>query len=219
MALPAGFSRLNLILVVVTVLALLASLFAPSGRWWAGLELGAIGASVYAVGVAALVLQVGCAPERLFPTEWSIAERRGWAAVFFGTLILMSFAHFLWSEAQYGQPPMTLHMFMFRRFGWNLGVLAVAAFIVHRLLGARYAGAVEFDERDLRIRYSAIRAGDATLTLAVSACVVLLAALPPDVLAWWLAPLIAAHVLIGVLICKSLAENLWLVARYARARA
>jgi hypothetical protein len=79
------------------------------------------------------------APERVFAAEWSIAERRAWAAVFFGTLILLSFAHFLWSEAQRDQPPMTLHMFMFRRFGWNLGVLSCKSLAENLWLVARYS--------------------------------------------------------------------------------
>jgi hypothetical protein len=218
MAPPATLSRASLVLVVITVGGLFASLLASGEgpRWGTGL--GAAGASIYAVGVAVLVLQVARAPERIFPAQWSVCERRAWAAVFFGTLILLSFAHFLWSEAQHDQPPMTLHMFMFRRFGWNLGVLLGAATMVHRLLGARLADDVESDERDLRIRHAADRAGNRVLTMIVITAVILLATLPAQMLEWWLAPLIAAHALIGVLICKSLAENVWLVARYARER-
>jgi hypothetical protein len=154
----------------------------------------------------------------VFPDDWSTAERRGWSALFFGTLILLSFAHFLWSEARSALPPMSLHEFVFRHFGWNLGVLGISAMLVHRMLGARGADLPELDERDLRVRYAADRAGNGLLTGTVIACVVLLVALPYEVLAWWLAPLVAAHVLIGVLICKSITENAWIVTAYARER-
>lgn len=218
MSSPAAFSRLDLSIVVLTILALLTALLAPGGRWPGGMDLGAIGASTYAFCVALLVIRVTLYQDRIFPAEWSIAERRGWSALFFGALILFSFAQFLWSEARSSMPPMTLHEFMFRHFGWNLGVLGFSALVVHRTLGARGSEMLELDERDLRIRHAADRAGNGLLTGTLLACVALLVALPYDTLAWWLAPLIAAHVLIGVLICKSIAENAWIVAAYARER-
>jgi hypothetical protein len=218
MSFPAPFSRLDSSLVALVLWGLLGALFAPDGRWQGLVDIGAVGAAIYALGLAALVWRVALLSERVCPANWSIAERRGWSALFFGVLILLSFTHFLWSEARSSMPPMALHEFMFRRFGWNLGVLGVSASVVHRLLGARGADIPELDERDLRIRHAADRAGNGLLTAIVILCVGLLVALPYDSLAWWLAPLIAAHVLIGVLICKSLAENVWIVAAYARER-
>src|SRR5690349_14016505 len=154
MGVPAAFSRLDLSIVALAILALLAALVAPDGRWLGMLDVGAIGAALYAGCVAVLVIRVTLFRDRIFPTEWSIAERRGWSALFFGALILLSFAHFLWSEARSSMPPMTLHEFMFRRFGWNLGVLVSSALVVHRSLGARGTDITELDERDLRIRHS-----------------------------------------------------------------
>jgi len=218
MSFPARFSRLDLSIVLLAVWALLAALLSPGGRWLGPVDVGAIGAAIYGACVAVLVVRATLFQERIFPAEWSIAERRGWSALFFGVLILLSFAQFLWSEAQSTSSPMTMHEFMFRHFGWNLGVLGVSALVVHHTLGTRSADLPELDERDLRIRHSADRAGNGVLTGALLACVALLVALPYEMLAWWLAPLIAAHVLIGVLICKSLAENAWIVAAYARER-
>ena len=48
--------------------------------------------------------------------------------------------------------------------------------------------------------------------------VLLLAYVPAERLVWWLSPLIAAHVLIGLLIGRSFVEHAFLVARYALAR-
>src|SRR5690348_3833365 len=122
MSSPAAFSRLDLSIAILTLLALLTALLVPGGRWLGGIDFGAVGASAYGFCVALLVIRVSQYPDRIFPADWSIAERRGWSALFFGALILFSFAHFLWSEAQSSMPPMTLHEFMFRHFGWNLGV-------------------------------------------------------------------------------------------------
>ena len=42
--------------------------------------------------------------------------------------------------------------------------------------------------------------------------------LPAAKLAWWLAPMIAANVLVGILIAKPLVEHAYFVGRYARDR-
>jgi hypothetical protein len=48
--------------------------------------------------------------------------------------------------------------------------------------------------------------------------VILLVTLPAERLDWWLEPLVAANLLIGLLMLKSLAEHEHLVARYASER-
>ena len=78
--------------------------------------------------------------------------------------------------------------------------------------------AIDFDERDLRIQRKADRAGDAAFTVITIACIVLLIALPAERLEWWLAPLIAAQVLIGLLIARTLSEYAYLVVSYMRER-
>lgn len=209
--------RFNRVLVVVAPLALLVALFAPDAATW-GVDFGPAAVVVYSTCIWLLVWQVGWHPERVFPADWSIAERRGWAAVFFGSLILMSFVHFLVHVSHGDVVPNAPWKMMSRQFFWNLGLLLVAWAVVQRSLGARNSGAVELDERDLRIRHAAVRFGDTLLCVTVVVCVVLLASVPGERLSWWLAPLITAHLLIGVLIFKSLAENLWLVVSYARER-
>jgi len=61
-------------------------------------------------------------------------------------------------------------------------------------------------------------AADWALTLAVIAVVLLLAFVPAQRLAWWLMPLIAANMLIGLLIGRSFVEHASLVVLYARER-
>ena len=89
---------------------------------------------------------------------------------------------------------------------------------VARTIADPSGDAVICEERDQRLRRSADRAGDWVLTLIVIVCVGLLAGLPQQRLSWWLAPLIAANVLIGILILKSLTEHVCLVASYLRDR-
>jgi hypothetical protein len=217
MTLTTGSSRFNLAQLSLAAASLLIALTGPHGQWW-GIDVGAIAAFVYGACVAVFVLRVVRNPGAVFPEYWSLSEKRAWSALSFGLLILLSFAHFLWSETRQPELPMTFQQFMFRRFGWNLGVLLLAGIFVDRALGAHEPDSVELDERDLRIRHHSDRAGNATLSALMVLGVVLLVTLPEAMLERWFAPLIAAHLLIGVLICKSLAENLCLVAIYARER-
>jgi hypothetical protein len=117
-----------------------------------------------------------------------------------------------------GSIPSTLRELPGRQFIWNLVVLLIAWGVVSASIRGAEPDAVESDERDERLRRAADRAGDWALSIVVVWCVGLLVALPGERLVWWLAPLVAANVLIGILIAKSLAEHLYLVSRYAWGR-
>jgi hypothetical protein len=106
----------------------------------------------------------------------------------------------------------------FAHFLWNLFVLLIAWAVAAGVLRGPKTERVEVDERDLRMQRSADRAGDWALTLVVIAVVLLLAFVPAEILAWWLMPLIAANVLIGLLIGRSFVEHASLALLYARAR-
>ncbi|HTU65359.1 MAG TPA: hypothetical protein VMF52_05395 [Steroidobacteraceae bacterium] len=212
----AGFPRATLTLAAIALLALPTALLAPDD-WIGGIDVGSLAATLYALSLGVVVWWVARAPEDPFPEEWLVDERRGWSGVFFGSLVLMSFAHLLWSEAQQPDLPMTWQLTMFRHFGWNLGMLLVAAVVVHRVLGARRAEAVERDERDLRIAHEGALVANTFLTLLMLGLVVLLAMFP-DSVAGWLRPQIVANVLIGLLIARTLAEHITIVARYRRER-
>ena len=73
---------------------------------------------------------------------------------------------------------------------------------------------MEADERDLRLRHRADRAGDWALTLIVINGIIVLASVPRELLSWWLAPIVLANVLIGLLIAKSLVEHVVLTLSY-----
>ena len=82
-------------------------------------------------------------------------------------------------------------------------------------MAMREKDVIEQDERDLRLRHAADRVGDWAFTIVIAWCVGLLVGQPAERLTWFLEPLIAANVLIGILIAKSLVEHVYLVARYA----
>jgi membrane glycosyltransferase len=97
----------------------------------------------------------------------------------------------------------------------NLVVLFIAWAVVSSALRGKEPDVIEADERDRRLRSSADHIGDWALTILVCWCAGLLAFQPAERLSWWLAPLIAANVLIGILIVKTLIEHAYLVGRYA----
>ena len=77
---------------------------------------------------------------------------------------------------------------------------------------------VGLDERDLRIQHAADRAGSGLMALLIVALIAALAT-QPELLAPWLRPLIVANALIGLLIAKTLTENVYTVVRYRRGHA
>ncbi len=92
-------------------------------------------------------------------------------------------------------------------------LLAIAWGVLAHLIGRRDGG-IETDERDLQLRHRADRAGDWAFTLIVIGGIVVLASVPRELLGWWLAPIVLANVLIGLLITKSLVEHVVLAFSY-----
>jgi hypothetical protein len=204
------------VLVTVAAIAAFAVLFAPADRW-GGVDMGATGAAVFYLSLAGVIAWLSLKPHEVFPEDWSLAERRGWLATFASTLIVLTFAKYLWVLAQMDPVPYQVAELPARRLIGFIIVLAIAWGVCSRLL-ARGAGVVAEDERDLRIRIAADRAGDLALSLAAVGAVILLASVPAPQLGWWLHPLVLANVLIAVLIARTLIENLSLITLYARAR-
>ena len=157
-------------------------------------------------------------PEKIFSAEWALAEQRSWVGLAFLALIVANFAHFLWVLAQRAAPPVHLREFPADYFLWNLFVLLISWAVVSSTIRGREPDVVERDERDLRFQYAADRMGDYTLSSIVIGCVILLVTMPVERLDWWLTPLVAANVLIGLLMLKALAEHVYLVSRYALER-
>lgn len=208
--------RLWAVLFSLAVLAFTANLFGPAARWW-GVDLGASGAAVFHLALIGSVILVALRPREVIPEAWSVAEGRAWLGLVFMTMILLAFAKLMWLLSTLAEVPATPAAVPARHFLWELVVLFIAWRVTSSLLG-RGAGPIELDERDLRMRNRADRAGDWALSLTVIECVVLLAWLPATTLAWWLEPMILAHALIGFLIVKALVEHAALVAGYTLAR-
>jgi hypothetical protein len=182
-----------------------------------GVDLGATGAAVFHLCLAGLLVFMALKGSEVFPETWSLAECRGWVGMGFTALILAAMAKFLWSLSHLDVVPTRLYELPARNLVSFIVVMAIAWGVAAGVLGRR-AGAVAHDERDLRLRFHADRAGDWALSLTVVASVLLLTNVPAASLAWWLQPLVLANVLIAVLIAKLLVEHVALVALYARAR-
>lgn len=190
----------------ISLIALSIALLASDGR--------SIG--LYAGCVAALVICVARTHDDLFPAACSTPERRGWSGVYFGVLILLSFAHLLWLELRDPGPAFSWQARLFERFGWNLVMLLLAACVVHHLLGARRATG-DRGECESRIAHEGAVVANTLLVLVMLALVVMLA-LYPDVAGEWLQPRFVANVLIALLIVRTLAEQITIVARHRRLR-
>ena len=208
--------RIWAVLFTLAVCAFIADLFGPAERWL-GVDIGATGAAVFHVSLIAAAVLAGLKPRELLPDAWSLAEGRAWLGLGFMTLILAAFAKLMWMLSLLDVVPVRPHEVPARNFLWDLVMLYILWIVITSLLG-RGAGPVERDERDLRMRNRADRAGDWALSLTILQCVLLLAFLPTGSLEWWLEPMILAHALIGFLIVKSLVEHVALVAGYALAR-
>lgn len=209
-----AISRLAWAVLALTLIGALGSLFGPQERWW-GLEIGRLGATVFGFTLWIGAGLFAAYPERIFSPTWSIAERRAWAGLFFVLLIFLGYLRFMWTLGGLPQIPDSLGELPADNFLWNLAVMLIAWAVVSSTLRGREPAVIEADERDLRLRRAADHVGDWALTIMIAWCVGLLVAQPADRLAWWLEPMIAANVLVGILIAKTLVEHAYLVGRYA----
>lgn len=209
-------SRLARGLLVIALAGATASLFGPATAWL-GLDLGSVGTALFGFALWAGAWLLARHPGEVFSADWPIAERRAWIGLLFVLLIFLNYLRFMWALSLH-EVPQSIGDMPSRHFIVNMIVLLIAWAVVSKTIGGDPANAVDFDERDRRIQHAAERAGDLTFSLIAIGCVVLLVALPAHSLEWWLAPLIAAQVIIGLLIGKSLSEYLHLVGSYMRER-
>jgi hypothetical protein len=212
-----SISRLALLVLVLALVAAAASLFGPYERWW-GMDIGATGAAVFALTLGTGACLLVRHPDEIFPPDWSIAERRAWAGLVFLVLVYVNFVRFMITNSHLESPPASIGEIPSTHFMANLFVLLIAWAVVAKTIGGPEKNQVELDERDLRMYRAAARAGDWAFTAVVIGIVLLLALAPAASLSWWLSPLIAANVLVGLLIGRSLVEHTSLVACYAIAR-
>jgi hypothetical protein len=204
--------RLPILLLAVGVLAALAALFAPAEPW-RGIDLGATGGAVFMLVLVASIALFAVRGESVFPEDMSVAERRAWVGLVFISIVLLSFARHLWAMNTHGGAPQRPDDLFARHFIERLVPLMVAWSVISHLIGRR-AGGIEIDERDLRLRHRADRVSDWAFTLIVIAGIIVLAFVPAEFLAWWLAPIALANLLIGLLIARSLLEHAVLAFSY-----
>ena len=199
-------------LFAVGALAACAALFAPGGQWH-GLDLGAVGAGAFALCVILSIWLFATRGDEIFPERMSIAERRAWVGLVFLAFVLASFTREMLLLSGLRDIPEHIHDLFAHRFMERYVLLAIAWGVIAHLIGRRHGG-IEVDERDLRLRHRADRAGDWAFTLIVIAGIVVLASVPRELLSWWLAPIVLANVFIGLLIAKSLVEHVVLAWSY-----
>jgi hypothetical protein len=97
-------------------------------------------------------------------------------------------------------------------------MLIVGCIVVTGVVRSQNPDPVELDERDLRIQHAADRMANGLMATLMLAAVVALAT-APQIFAGWMRPLIVANLLIGLLIAKTLTENVYTVVRYWREHA
>jgi hypothetical protein len=202
--------------LALALLGATASLFGPAALWW-GLEVGSAGTALFGFALWAGAWLLAKQPDQVFSSEWPIAERRAWAGLLFVLLIFLNFCRFMWALGEH-EAPQSIGEMPTQHFIFNIFCLLISWTVVSKTIGTDPENTVDFDERDRRIQRTADRAGDLAFRLVAICCIGLLIALPAQRLTWWLAPLIAAQVLIGMLIVKSLSEYAYLVVSYVRER-
>ena len=205
-------TRLTGVLVAAGLLAGGLALFGPSERW-GGVDLGATGASAFVLCLVAAIWLFTAKGQEVFPEHMSLTERRAWVGLVFLVVILATFTSEMLALFGHAAIPESIHDLFAQRFIQRYVLLVIAWAVISHLIGRR-AGGIEVDERDLQLRHRAGRAADWALTLIVIAGIVVLALVPRQQISWWLAPIVLANLLIGLLIVKSLVEHVALVMAY-----
>jgi hypothetical protein len=176
-------------------------------------DIGATGVSLFVGALGVMIWLFATRGDTVFPEDMSIAERRAWVGLFFIGAVLLSFSRHLWALWAHDIVPEGPAEFLRHEFVHRLVVLIVVWSVISHLI-SRAAGGVEADERDLRVRHRADRVGDWAFTLIVIAGIAVLASVPASSLEWWLAPIVLANVLVGLLIVKSFVEHVALAYTY-----
>jgi uncharacterized membrane protein len=203
------------VLAGIALVTGLAALFGPAERW-GGVDIGATGSALFGLTLVTSVIFFARRPE-VFPDNASVAEQRAWIGLLFIGFVLLSFLRFMGAVSHQPEAPRTINDLYALHFLQHLFSLLVAWQLISHLVG-RHAGTIQLDERDLRLQHAAHRAGDWMLTVVLVACICALALLPASLLEWWLAPIVLANLLIGLLIGRSLVEHLVLTLAYWAAR-
>lgn len=199
-------------LLAMGIVSAAAGLFGPSEAW-GGVDLGAMGASLFVLTLGLAIWLFAVSGDAVFPDHLSYTERRAWVALVFLGLIVAAFVKEMLTLSLHAEVPTGIDELFARRFIERYVVIVIAWSVLSHLI-ARRAGSVESDERDLHLRHRADRAGHLALSLIVIGGISVLVLTPRTSLAWWLEPIVLANLLVGVLIARSLVENLMLTYFY-----
>jgi len=188
----------------------------PDG--WFGIDIGPVGSAVLYAALWLFAIHLSKHSEAAFPIDAPLAERQAWVSVVFVTLIAFHWLNFVTALPGLGAQADQISNPASRAFGVNLGMLMFGWVVVSGIVRAGNREAVQLDERDLRIQHAADRAGSGLSAMLI---VGLISALTtqPALLTPWLRPLIVANALVGLLIAKTLTENVYVVVRYRREHA
>jgi uncharacterized membrane protein len=187
----------------------------PDG--WLGMDIGPVGSAVLYAALWLFVVHLSKHSEAAFPADASLAERQAWVATAFVSLIYFHWLTFMTMLPDLGAAADAISNPASRRFGIQVGMLIFAWIVVAGVVRSGNREAVELDERDLRVRHAASRAGSGILAVSIIGLICALMMLPES-MSRWLRPLIVANALVGLLIAKTLTENVYAVLRYRRGR-
>ena len=204
--------RTAIALLVLGLAGAAAMLFGPAEPV-SGVDVGTTGASAFVAVVGLALWLFAKRGAEVFPEHMSGAEQCAWVGLVFAVVIVASLARHFWALSMQDLPPESIANPIGRHFAQQMLMFVVSWTLIARLI-ARQAGKVQVDERDLRLLKRAYAAGDFALTLIVIGCILVLAFVPVASLAWWLAPVPLAYVLIGRLIVKSRVEPVALALAY-----
>jgi hypothetical protein len=208
--------RRSWLLLCLAALGAAGMFLGPDG--WFGIDIGPVGSAVLYAALWLLLIHLSKHSEAAFPIDASLAERQAWVSVVFVTLIAFHWFNFTMALGDLGEEADQISNSASRPFGVNLGMLVFGWIVVSGVVRAGERGAVQLDERDLRIQHAASRVGSGVMAVLMVGLISILAT-QPELLWPWLRPLIVANALIGLLIAKTLTENVYIVVRYRREHA
>jgi hypothetical protein len=205
--------RRSWLLLSVAALGAAGMFLGPDG--WFGIDIGPVGSAVLYAALWLFAIHLSKHADAAFPIDAPLAERQAWVAVVFVTLIALHWLNFVVALRALGAEADRISNPASRQFSINLGMLIFGWIVVGGIVRAGNREAVQLDERDLRIQHAAGRAGSGLSAMLIIGLISALAT-QPGLLTPWLRPLIVANALVGLLIAKTLTENVYVVARYRR---
>jgi hypothetical protein len=205
--------RRTWLLLAVAALGAAGMFLGPDG--WLGIDVGATGSAVLYAALWLFLIHLSKHSEAAFPGDAPLAERQAWVSLVFVTLIALHWLNFTMALRGLGAQADQISNSASRAFAINFGLLIFGWVVVSGVVRAGNRETVQLDERDLRIQNAAGRAGSGLMAMLIIGLIAALAT-QPEYLTHWLRPLIVANALVGLLIAKTLTENVCIVVRYRR---